>query len=55
MIGEALLLSHFFAHPMWCEVKNTDFYSLRMELLAIVVLTVVVDLIAITRYLRTLD
>ncbi|MFT4937703.1 MAG: ABC-2 type transport system permease protein [Paraglaciecola sp.] len=54
-IGEVLPLTHFLRIVRGVMLKNADFYSLRMELLAIVAFTLVVGLIAIARYKRTLD
>ena len=54
-IGEVLPLTHFLRIVRGVMLKNADFYSLRMELLAIVAFTVIVGVIAILRYKRTLD
>ena len=54
-IGEVLPLTHFLRIVRGVMLKNADFYSLRLELLAIVLFTLFVGLIAITRYKRTLD
>lgn len=54
-IGEVLPLTHFLRIVRGVMLKNANFYSLRMELLAIVAFTLIVGLIAIVRYKRTLD
>jgi ABC-2 type transport system permease protein len=55
MLGEVLPLTHFLRIVRGVMLKNADFFSLRMELAAIVAFTLVVGVIAISRYKRTLD
>jgi ABC-2 type transport system permease protein len=55
MIGEVLPLTHFLRIVRGVMLKNADFFSLRFELAAIVAFTLVVGIVAIARYKRTLD
>jgi ABC-2 type transport system permease protein len=54
-LGEILPLTHFLRIVRGVMLKNAHFYNLRYELLAILAFTIVMGIIAITRYKRTLD
>lgn len=54
-IGEVLPLTHFLRIVRGVMLKSAGFDSIKFELLAIIAFTLVVGLIAMTRYKRTLD
>lgn len=54
-LGEVLPLTHFLRIVRGVMLKTADFNSIKYELAAILIFTLVVGLIAMTRYKRTLD
>ena len=54
-LGEILPLTHFLRIVRGVMLKNANFFNLRYELLAILAFTILMGIIAVTRYKRTLD